>query len=117
MPTATKPVVTVPVEIAEAEAGTGADIDHVPALSLTHVGLDGPAAVACIAIRWQIAQKLQACTEHPSDRVNDRFRDLLDLQLLGDLVTDDGWPEVRMVCIDIFKTWAKHPWPPQIEMT
>jgi hypothetical protein len=109
-----KPVVTVPFEIAYAEAGLGDEVDHVPALSLAHLGLDGPATVACIAIRWQIAQKLHACTEHTYDRANDRFRDLLDLQILGDLIADDGWPGVRTACIDVFEGRAKHPWPPEI---
>jgi hypothetical protein len=94
----------------------GDDIDHVPALSLSHVGLEGPATVACIAVRWQIAQKLHACTERPLDRINDRFRDLLDLQLLGGLVPEVGWPRVRKACVDVFAGRSKHAWPPNIEV-
>lgn len=109
-----KPVVTVPFEIAQAEAGLGAEVDHVPALSIAHLGLEGPATVVCIAIRWQIAQKLHACTEHTTERANDRFRDLLDLQKLGDLVSDNGWPDVRIACLDVFEARAQHAWPPAI---
>jgi Nucleotidyl transferase AbiEii toxin, Type IV TA system len=99
-----KPVVTVPFEIASTEAGMAGDIDHVPALSLTHLGLDGPATVACVAVRWQIAQKLHACTERPADRENDRFRDLIDLQILGNLVADDSWQDLRSACVAVSNT-------------
>lgn len=109
-----KPVVTVPFEIASVEASMGDDVDHVPALSLAHVGIEGPTTVACIAVRWQIAQKLHACTEQPVDRVNDRFRDLLDLQLLGELVSDNGWRDARLACIEVFAGRAKHAWPPTV---
>ena len=109
-----KPVVTVPFEIARVEVGMGDDVDRVPGLSLAHVGIVGPATVACVAVRWQIAQKLHACTERPVDRVNDRFRDLLDLQLLGELVDNGGWHDVRVACVDVFAGRAKHPWPPAV---
>jgi len=39
--------------------------------------------VPCVAVRWQIAQKLHACTETFEVGENDRFRDLIDLPLLG----------------------------------
>lgn len=109
-----KPVVTVPFEVAQVEADMGDDVDHVPGLSLAHVGIEGPATVACIAVRWQIAQKLHACTEQPVDRVNDRFRDLLDLQLLRELVGDSDWHDVRIACVTVFACRAKHTWPPTV---
>ncbi len=110
----TKPVVTVQMEVAAVEAGMGSEIDQVPAKPLDHIGLSGPATVPCVAIRWQIAQKLHACTEVVADRENDRFRDLLDLQLLAGLVRDDGWVEVRSACLEVFAGRAQHPWPPVI---
>ncbi len=110
----TKPVVTVQMEVAAVEGGMGSEIDQVPAKSLDHVGLSGPATVPCVAIRWQIAQKLHACTEVLPDRENDRFRDLLDLQLLAGLVTDDGWLAVRSACVEVFAGRAKHSWPPDV---
>ncbi len=109
-----KPVVSIPIEIAEAEATSGAEYDAVAAKPLDHVGLTGPATVPCMTVRWQIAQKLHACTETFEDGDNDRFRDLLDLQLLETLVDDDGWPAVRAACIDVFSERAAHPWPPPI---
>jgi len=109
-----KPVVTVQMEVAAIEAGMGTEIDQVPAKPLDHVGLSGPATVPCVAIRWQIAQKLHACTEVLLERENDRFRDLLDLQLLAGLVSDDGWVEVRSACVEVFSGRAKQSWPPDV---
>ncbi len=94
----------------------GDDIDHVPALSLAHIGIQGPVTVACVAVRWQIAQKLHACTERPADRENDRFRDLLDLQILAQLVDEHAWNQVRRSCVEVFTGRAKHPWPPPISI-
>ena len=109
-----KPVITVPFEVAGAERSMHADLDHVPALSLAHVGIDGPHTVACITVRWQIAQKLHACTERMTDRKNERFRDILDLLLLGNLVRDGAWADLRVACIDVFTGRAKHTWPPDL---
>lgn len=109
-----RPVITVKMEVAAVEGGMGGEVDHVPAKSLDHVGLTGPATVACIAVRWQIAQKLHACTETFETGENDRFRDLLDLQILGDLVADGEWPGVRAACIEVFEGRAKHIWPPTV---
>lgn len=110
----TKPFSTVQMEIAATEGGMGTEIDHVPAKPLDHLGLTGPDTVPCVAIRWQIAQKLHACTELFSDRENDRFRDLIDLQLLEDLVPSGDWSAVRVACIEVFEGRAKHSWPPSV---
>lgn len=109
-----KPVITVQMEVAAVEGGMGSEVDHVPAKSLDHLGITGPETVACIAVRWQIAQKVHACTETLEDRENDRFRDLLDLQLLRDLVADDEWADVRAACVEVFDGRAKHAWPPNV---
>ena len=111
-----KSVITVKMEVAAVEGGMGDEIDHVPAKSLDHVGLAGPDTVPCVAVRWQMAQKLHACTETFERGENDRFRDLLDLQLLADLVEDDEWAAVRAACLEIFETRAKQAWPPQVTL-
>ena len=60
-------------------------------------------------------QKLHACTETPADgRTNDRFRDLIDLLLLGELVEDGDWPRLREACEEIFDLRAMHAWPPEV---
>jgi Nucleotidyl transferase AbiEii toxin, Type IV TA system len=107
-------VITVQMEIAAVEGGMGDEVDHVPAKSLDHVGLTGPETVPCVAVRWQIAQKLHACTEILDDRENDRFRDLIDLQLLAELVDEDEWLDVRAACVEVFDGRAKHAWPPTV---
>lgn len=111
-----KSVITVKMEVAAVEGGMGDEVDHVPAKSLDHVGLAGPETVPCIAVRWQIAQKLHACTEVCAVGENDRFRDLVDLQLLGGLVNEDKWADVKAACVDVFAGRAKHAWPPQVEI-
>lgn len=110
-----RPWATVKFEVAPAEGTMGREIERVPAKPLDHLGLTGPSDVPCVAIRWQIAQKLHACTEVPGgERVNDRFRDLIDLLLLWDLVPLDQRPAVREACREIFDLRGLHPWPPQV---
>lgn len=76
----------------------GQEVDRVPAKPLDHLGLSGPSDVPCVAVRWQIAQKLHACTEAlTAERRNDRFRDLIDILLLWDLVELATGPGARGV--------------------
>jgi Nucleotidyl transferase AbiEii toxin, Type IV TA system len=76
------------LEIAPLDTGDE-EFVALPAAKLDPVGLDGPDVVLVLDARWQIAQKLHAVTEQPDDgRVNPRFRDLLDLQLLEALDPD-----------------------------
>lgn len=78
------------------------------------MGLIGPETVPCVAVRWQIAQKLHACTEIFEQGENDRFRDLIDLQLLAGLVDDEEWADVKAAYIEVFEGRAKHLWPPSV---
>lgn len=66
------------------------------------------------AVRWQIAQKLHACTEAFADGENDRFRDLIDLQLLEELVADDEWRDVKAACFEVFGGRGKQTWTPGV---
>ncbi len=107
-----KPWATVQVEIAPLK-GSATEAEEVPAISIEDFGFNGPQWVTCLSIRYQIAQKLHACTEQfAGGRENDRFRDLIDLLLMRDL-TDD-LPRVREACLDIFEVRAKHTWPPEL---
>ena len=102
---------TVQVEVAPAEGQAGQEIDRVPARPLDPVQIRGPQRIACVSVRYQIAQKLHACTEVYDDgRENDRFRDLIDLQLLRGLVEDLS--PVHEACVEIFELRGKHAWPP-----
>lgn len=109
-----KSVITVKMEVAAVEGGMGHDIDHVPAKALDHVGLTGPETIPCVAVRWQIAQKLHACTEVLDTKENDRFRDFIDLQLLEELIAEDEWAAVKAACLDVFDGRGKHAWPPTV---
>ena len=77
-------------------------------------GLDEIGAVPVMSVAYQIAQKLHACTEIREDKENERFTDLLDLQLLAELVADDEWKQVREACVETFALRGKHSWPPVI---
>ena len=107
---------SVAVELAPAEAGIAEEIDRLPAKPLDHLGLDGPDEVPAVAVRWQIAQKLHACTEPSADgRRNDRFRDLIDILMLWDLVGPDDQQAVADACIRVFAGRRGHAWPPRLE--
>jgi hypothetical protein len=104
---------TVQLEVAPTEGDAGQEIDRVPAIPLGPFGLLGPEDVACIAVRYQIAQKLHACTEIFADGApNDRFRDLSDVLMLEGLI--DDMTRVREACVEIFRLRAKHSWPPTV---
>lgn len=93
--------------------GIRRESDMVPAFSLKPFGLDGPRELPCLRLTKQIAQKLHAVTEQPdSGRPNDRFRDLLDIIVLGSLAPPT--PELREVCEETFRIRAKQEWPPDI---
>lgn len=107
---------SVPVELSPTEAGIADEIERLPAKPLDHLGLDGPDEIPAVAVRWQLAQKLHACTEPETDgRPNDRFRDLIDILLLWDLVTPADRPAVRDACMEVFAGRGAHPWPPQLD--
>lgn len=106
---------TIQLEIAPAEGAAGQEIDRVPGVPLDHVGLQGIDHVACVSIRYQIAQKLHACTEDSAPGTsNDRSRDLIDLLLLRGLLREADLLSVREACIEIFALRAHHTWPPTV---
>lgn len=106
---------TVQLEIAVVEGQAGREIDRLPGKPLDALGLEAPTEVPCVSVRYQIAQKLHACTETPADgRSNDRFRDLIDLLLLGELIEDDDLAELRAACEEIFELRGMHSWPPAV---
>jgi hypothetical protein len=95
-----------PPEMAEAEL--------VPvAISIADFKLDGPERVACLSLRYQIAQKLNAVTEQPAGRENLRFWDLIDLVLLRELFEVE-LEALRVACLQTFERRSMHIWPPQL---
>jgi hypothetical protein len=71
--------------------------------------------VACLSLRYQVAQKLHAVSERPPDTPNLRYWDLIDLILLRELVGDD-LPAVRTACVEIFEGRTTHAWPPEMDV-
>lgn len=108
--------VTVETALAEGGLFEAGEIERVRALDISDFGFDGPDYVACIPIRYQIAQKLHACTERfDTGPENGRFRDLIDLLLLRDLASEADLGSVREACVEIFALRGKHAWPPVLD--
>ena len=102
---------------AEGGSGAAAAIEYAsPAPALSVFGLPDGDRVALLPRPYQIAQKLHACTEPREDRDNDRFRDLIDLLLLEELVPDTDLPAVRVACEEVFSLRGHHAWPPAIHI-
>jgi len=82
---------TIQVDLSPGEAGE-TEVELVEPLDLAPFGLETPAPLPCLSLRYQIAQKIHAMTEPALDdgTSNERFRDLVDLlfmkELAGDLV-------------------------------
>ena len=101
----------VQVEIASDEAGAGDEQDVLTPPGLAHFGLPDPDFLVGIALRYQIAQKIHACTDphDPPDERNDRARDVVDLLLLRDLAATEGAPslaQLREACVALFAARA-----------
>ena len=116
----------VQVELSPDEGHAGESADIFPAPELAGFGLPDATELVGLTMRYQIAQKLHACTDphRPPDHVNDRARDVIDLVLLRGLAQQTGSPtlaEIREAAIDIFAARAreaealgrmKRAWPP-----
>lgn len=118
----------IKVEVSPDEAGAGNEQEILSAPDLKHFGLPSPDQLFGIALRYQIAQKLHACTDPHTDPhcANDRARDLVDLLLIRDLVAKEGAPslaELREAAQAVFTARAREheelglpsrPWPPDV---
>lgn len=113
-----RPFVTMPFEVSPAEATSLDEPELVPvAITLEPVQLQGPDELPFLPLRYQIAQKIHACSEPATaDQPNDRARDLVDLGLIEELsVTDADLPGIKAACREIFTSRGLHDWPPRIE--
>jgi hypothetical protein len=104
---------TLRVEVSPPE-GEAQESEAVRALSVSEFGLVGPEFVACLSLRYQIAQKLHACTERFGDRENERAHDLIDLLLMAELIEDYG--RVKQACVETFDGRRTHDWPPTADV-
>jgi hypothetical protein len=110
---------TLPFEIGAAEGESVSGAERLPSqLSLARVRLPDVDDIPFIPVRYQIAQKIHACTEPSTeDWANPRARDLHDLLLIEELaVTDDNLGQIRVTCVEVFASRNKHAWPPQIDV-
>lgn len=106
---------TVELEMAPVEGAMGSELDRVPAAPLDPLQVPVPEHAACVSLRYQVAQKLHACTEvFQRGRDNDRFRDVMDILLVEELIEEAGLHRVREACTDIFTVRGKHSWPPTV---
>lgn len=89
---------------------------HRPAVGVAPVQLPDLPAVPFLPVRYQVAQKLHACTEDPTpDYSNNRLRDIYDILLIRDLsVEPHDYPAIREACEEIFGSRGKQPWPPTV---
>lgn len=112
-----KPFATVPVELSLAEGRSGDEHDQITVHEYDAIGLAPRGPVHCLSLRYQIAQKIHACTD-PLDgqRDNDRARDLVDLQLLALVVDGAQLASIRTACIEIFTGRQRHEWPPPVRV-
>ncbi len=93
----------------------GNELDRVPAAPLDPLQIPTPEAANCVSLRYQVAQKLHACTEvFATGRKNDRLREVMDVLLLEPLVHEVGLVRVRAACVNIFVVRDKHAWPPTV---
>jgi hypothetical protein len=106
---------SVAVDVARAETGE-AEIEWLPAIPLTDAfGVTGPTELPCLPLRFHIAQKLHGMTLPPRPgKRNDRFRDLIDLLLMEELVVDD-YTGIHHACRTVFRVRGTHPWPPPLD--
>lgn len=101
---------TIPVDLARFESGR-TEVDLVEAMPLDQFGLAGPRQLPCLALRYHIAHKIHGMTR-PSvaEWTNDRERDLIDLLLLEELVSD--YEALNEACVEVFGVRGQHQWPP-----
>jgi len=104
---------TLKLEVAQSDS-QATDREEIEAIPLDEFGIEGPRMVRCLSLRYQIAQKLHAVTQRFEEGENERFRDLIDLIICRDLVTN--LDEVREACIDTFDARNLHAWPPTLQV-
>jgi hypothetical protein len=108
-----KPWARIQVDLSRREADV-AEFEMVRALHFPDYAFGFPEHLPCLSLYAQAAQKVHGMTR-PSTATwtNDRFKDLVDLLLLSELI--DDVEAFRGTCERVFATRNTHPWPPPIE--
>jgi hypothetical protein len=103
----------IQVDLSRREANV-AEFEMVPALHFPDYAFGFPEHLPCLSLYAQAAQKLHGMTRPSTARwTNDRFKDLVDLLLLGELIEDVA--AFRSTCERVFTARGTHAWPPPIE--
>ena len=98
---------TAQLEVAADEGGAGDAPEAVPLPSLSHFGIDSAESAAALAMDFQVAQKMHACTDPTPTRRNDRVHDVVDLLLVREaFFRDADLPQLRQACEAIFDARA-----------
>jgi hypothetical protein len=107
---------SVRLELAPVEGQMGTELDRVESAPVDGLQVPMPETVSCVSVRYQVAQKLHACTEVFTDGPeNGRFRDVMDILLVESLIRGEvGLERAREACADIFEVRGKHAWPPEV---
>jgi hypothetical protein len=99
----------ISVEVSADEGALGKRVERFETPSLAYFGLVTPPTTAGIAVDYQVAQKLHACTDpHSLERPNDRVRDVVDLLLLQRAFYENELAPESLVqaCTDLFSARA-----------
>ena len=106
---------TIQLEVAPEEGAAAEEYDLITTDDLATLGFDTESSQQqVLTVRYQVAQKLHACTSRSPERRNDRAHDLVDLALLEQFIRDEP-AAVRAACAEIFALRGQHDWPPLIE--
>lgn len=101
---------SVDVEVAPDEGQASVGDETLSAPNLRHFGLPSPETIVGIAMDYQVAQKLHACTDphQPPHAINDRVRDIVDLLLIRDAFYDEAdLARLAAVCRSLFASRAR----------
>jgi hypothetical protein len=104
----------IQVDLGRTEGSGGVAVEMVEGLDLSFFGFEFPERVPCLSLYAQAAQKIHGLTlpSRPGWR-NDRFKDLVDLLLIEELIQDHD--ALRRACEDLFAMRNTHPWPPFVQ--
>ena len=116
----------VKVEVSFPEGQIADRAESVPTPPVGFFGLDVPEHLVGIALDYQVAQKMHACTDPDTPEwTNDRVRDIIDLNLLHDHFYPGEPPiSLKAACTDLFDARAAEAatlgetprsWPPVIQ--
>lgn len=110
-----RPYSTVQLEIAPEEGNSADEHDVVTASDLADLGFDsGVSTQQLMTVRYQVAQKLHACTTPRADgKPNSRAHDLVDIALLETAIRE-SLPDVQRSCVEVFAGRDTTPWPPTL---